>query len=98
MKKPKHEDLPDGITFTWQKGLKNLPTEDGVYCVLCRSVKRKEEWFSFAEYIPERLPNCKIDFDEWRVLGCTPSSCFARHSADNAFTVIAWAKMKRFKK
>ena len=88
--KTKH---PSRLNLNWKSKKKYLPTELGLYAVCCRDKKTKETWYSFAEYVPEKMPNCKIDFDEWRVLGVISGSSFARGSKDNWFDVIAWSKM-----
>jgi len=90
------DNLPTGVKFSWQFGEENLPKDShSTYCVLCKDSKTGEEFFTFAEFILERLPGCKVDFDRWRVLGVYPGDCFARESAENLFKVIAWATMKR---
>ena len=88
--------LPTGLTFTqWFTEEKDLPKEYGIWCVVCKMNDTKEEWFSFAGFVPCQLPNCKIDFDEWKVLGVF-GHCFARASTDNRFEVIAWSQVKKY--
>lgn len=87
--------LPVGLTFTqWFTKKKDLPTACGIWCVVCKKNDTKEEWFSFAEFIPLQLPGCKVDFDKWKVLGVFGDT-FARASTDNQFEVIAWSQVKK---
>jgi len=85
--------LPKILKLAWETRKKNLPTEFGIYAVLCKD--KEKEWFTFAEFIPQRLPNCKVDFDRWRTLGTGLSDSYARGSADNRFNVVAWGKADR---
>lgn len=85
--------FPKTLKLTWETRKKNLPKEFGIYAVLCKD--EETEWFTFAEFIPERLPNCKVDFDRWRTLGTRLRESYARGSADNGFNVVAWGKVER---
>jgi hypothetical protein len=89
--------LPDKLFIKkWYRNKKDLPKESScIYAVLCRKKDTKEEWFSVAEFVRMRLPNCKVDFDEWRILGPLASSSYARGSTDNWFDVVAWGKISQ---
>ncbi len=95
MKTKTPKNLPSKLLLDWKTDKNDLPTDLGIYAVCCRNKKTKEEWFSFAEFVPMRLPNCKVDFDEWRVCGTIYGTSFARGSTDNWFDVIAWSKTMR---
>lgn len=87
--------LPNSVKFVkWFTNKKDLPKENDIWVVLCKNKKTKEEWFTFAEFIPIRIPKCKIDFDKWMILGSIFNESFARGSKDNWFDVIAWSKLE----
>lgn len=92
LKKAKLSKLPVAIGFEWVTGEKNLPKEFGIYAVCVVKKDTKLVRLTFAEFVPCRLPNCKIDYDEWRVLGAIHNESFARGSEDNWFDVVAWAR------
>ncbi len=77
----------------WEFDKKRLPKEYGLYAVICRS-KEHGEWLAFAEYLPEIIPNCKIIYDRWKVLGIYGDIFAKIKDNDETITVVSWSKVK----
>jgi len=79
---------PDILLLDWKTDKKDLPTLPGTYCVYYHDNENKIARYGFAQFVPIKFPNCKVDLDEWRILGVGVT--YAR--GENIIDVVAWSK------
>jgi len=89
-----NNNLPKSLILgKWYTKEEDLPSEPTIqlFCVKVLDIKTKVEFYSLAMFLYWSFNRKPIDLDQWQFI--CGAKCFARHSGEDIYNVIAWAKV-----